>query len=222
MNSETVKVFISYTHDSEDHKERVLQLSEQLNGEGVDCTIDQYEESPAQGWARWMNDQVDAAHFVLVVATETYERRYLGREVSGKGLGGQWEGFAITQDIYEQGGRNDKFIPVIFEATDSQFIPRSLRSATHYRVDTPDGYEDLYRRLTRQPRIKKPPLGPKRVFGASAPAAVTPSATEHLAPLAVASTKVSAPLQQRVLIYKGDDSYEFIPAKSIGGRHSLR
>ncbi len=44
-------VFISYTHDSPEHKDAILALSERLRQEGVDCVIDQYEQSPAEGMA---------------------------------------------------------------------------------------------------------------------------------------------------------------------------
>lgn len=43
------EVFISYSHDSVDHVEAVLELSNKLRSEGVDCVLDQYEESPAEG-----------------------------------------------------------------------------------------------------------------------------------------------------------------------------
>jgi hypothetical protein len=43
------KVFISYSHDSDAHMNRVFDLSERLRDEGVDCEIDQYETSPAGG-----------------------------------------------------------------------------------------------------------------------------------------------------------------------------
>jgi hypothetical protein len=43
------RVFISYTHDSPEHKDRILALSDRLRQEGVDCSIDQYEQSPEEG-----------------------------------------------------------------------------------------------------------------------------------------------------------------------------
>lgn len=42
---------------------------------------------------------------------------------------------------------------------DANFIPSPLRGATSYRLNTADGYELLYRRLTNQPRTRKPELG---------------------------------------------------------------
>ena len=42
MAPEPPKVFISYSHDSTEHAERVLELSNRLRRDGVDCMIDQY------------------------------------------------------------------------------------------------------------------------------------------------------------------------------------
>jgi len=61
------RVFISYSHDSPEHIAHVLALAERLRNEGVDCHLDQYEESPPEGWNRWMLNQVEEANFVLVV-----------------------------------------------------------------------------------------------------------------------------------------------------------
>ncbi|MEH2248567.1 SEFIR domain-containing protein [Nostoc sp.] len=45
FSSDAPKVFISYSHDSPEHKNQVLILANRLRTEGVDCNIDQYEES---------------------------------------------------------------------------------------------------------------------------------------------------------------------------------
>jgi SEFIR domain len=49
MASDPPKVLISYSHDSPEHKDRVLVLSNRLRGEGIDCTIDQYLLVPPEG-----------------------------------------------------------------------------------------------------------------------------------------------------------------------------
>src|SRR5271157_3633120 len=155
------RVFISYTHDSQEHMDRVWDLSERLRGDGVDCRIDQQEEAPAEGWPRWCRNQVQEAQFVLVVCTETYQRRYEGKEEAGKGLGGQWEGFVTTQELYEAAAKNTKFVPVIFSADESKFIPIELRATTHYDLSTPDGYDTLFRRVTSQPARKPRDVSPE-------------------------------------------------------------
>jgi nucleoside phosphorylase len=153
------KVFISYSHGSQEHKDRILELADRLREDGIDCMIDQYEESPSEGWQRWMLNQVEEATFVLVACTEQYDRRFRGREVVGKGKGVTWEGGVIIQELYDDQGQNAKFIPVTLAPEDTNFIPSPLRSATSYRLNTANGYELLYRRLTNQPKTSKPALG---------------------------------------------------------------
>lgn len=164
LDSPSPKVFISYSHDSQEHKDRALALADRLREDGIDCTIDQYEESPAEGWQRWMLNQVEVSDFVLVVCTEQYDRRFRGREEVGKGKGVTWEGGVIIQELYDAQGQNSKFIPITLTSEDANFISGPLRSATNYRLNTADGYELLYRSLTNQPRTRKPELGKLRTL----------------------------------------------------------
>ncbi len=175
QNSYSPNVFISYSWDSNEHKDRVLKLSDRLRSGGINCNIDQYEISPTQGWSIWMTNQIESAEFVLVVCTEKYEQRFRGRGETGKGLGVKWEGAIITQTIYDNEAKNTKFIPIIFSSQELDYIPNPLRSATRYVLATEDSYEDLYRHLTHQPRVEKPELGiltalePKPAFPAPVP-----------------------------------------------------
>ena len=43
------RVFISYSHDSEEHAVRVLALADRLRSEGIEAILDQYEMSPPEG-----------------------------------------------------------------------------------------------------------------------------------------------------------------------------
>jgi hypothetical protein len=57
-------VFISYSHDSDEHRARVLGLSERLRSDGIETMLDQYVNgAPLEGWPRWMLNQLDAASF---------------------------------------------------------------------------------------------------------------------------------------------------------------
>jgi len=152
-------VFISYSHDSPEHADRVLAFSDRLRSEGVDCQLDQYEPAPPDGWPRWMDKHIRSADFVLMICTETYFCRVMGEEEPGKGLGVKWEGNLIYQHIYQADSTNRRFIPVLFEENQVEHIPTPVQGVTHYRVHTADGYERLYRHLTDQPLVIKPELG---------------------------------------------------------------
>ncbi len=159
---DNLKVFISYSHDSDQHKDRVLVLSDRLRIDGIDCTIDQYETSPPEGWARWCDRKIEEADFVLIACTQTYLQRFKGIDTTEKGKGVKWEGAIITQEIYEAQAKNKKFIPIIFTDEDETHIPTILRGVTSYKVFTKEGYESLYRHLTSQPAILKPELGERK------------------------------------------------------------
>src|SRR5205823_2127026 len=107
---------------------------------------------------RWMNQEVLRAKFVLMVCTETYCRRAAGEEEAGTGLGATWENGIIQQLVHNAGGVNEKFIPVVFTEEDRKHIPIELQRYPHYLVSG-NGYEDLYRLLTDQPKVVKPVLG---------------------------------------------------------------
>ncbi len=157
----SLPVFVSYSHDSAAHKRRVVELATRLRVEGVDCELDQGVVSPPEGWPAWMLRRVRDAKFVLVVCTERYHRRVTGLEEVG-GLGSRWEGALITQELYDAGGANTKFIPVIFESDDLHHWPPFLRGATYYDLSMEGEYDRLYRHLTEQPAIHKPALGTLR------------------------------------------------------------
>lgn len=159
MTSSSKRVFISYTHDSEAHKELVVGLSDRLCNEGIDCSIDQYEPSPPEGWPSWMERMVREADHVLVVCTPTYLERYQNDGEREKGLGGRWEGAIIRQELYERSTINTKFIPVVFDREGAKSRPQPLRGATYHDLSTEAGYESLYRYLTDQPVRRKPPVG---------------------------------------------------------------
>jgi len=54
-------------------------------------------------------------------------------EKQGVGLGGIWESGLIYQHLYNEGGVNNKFIPVLFEDVSSYMdIPTSLQSSIYY------------------------------------------------------------------------------------------
>lgn len=195
-------VFISYTHDSPEHNERVCALAQRLRSEGVDCGLDQYTPHPVQGWPEWTRQQIHQARHVLVVCTEAYRRRADGEEAPGSGLGATWEAGFIRQEIYDAQGRNEKFIPVFFSPEDDAHVPGFLRSVTRYDIGSESGYDALYARLTDQVLVPVPPLGAPRVVGAR-----SPSRIPH-------PGKVSGRL--RSLVYLGDArTAVFVPSERI-------
>jgi hypothetical protein len=155
-----ITVFISYSHDSDEHRQNVLALSERLRADGISTLLDQYVNgSPAEGWPRWMLDQLDAAAFVLVVCTETYYCRFRGHEKPGKGKGVDWEGALITQEIYDSRSRTSKFVPISLSAAVEDWIPEPLRSRTHHTLTSEKDYQALLDLLLGRAGVEPGPVG---------------------------------------------------------------
>jgi hypothetical protein len=163
------RVFLSYSHDSDEHADRVLAFADALRSLGIDVTLDRYlHPAPAEGWPRWMDRNLDESGFVLMVCTETYRRRVMGREEPGKGLGVRWEGGLIYNRIYHDEPSGSRFIPVLLPGSDPAHIPNPVQGHSYYRIATFDladpGYQALYRHLTDQPDTPRPGLGPVTVL----------------------------------------------------------
>lgn len=174
------EAFISYSHDSEEHQQSVAELAARLRSDGVEAWFDLYEQSPPDGWPRWMHRMIEGAKFALLICTENYVARFENKAAAGSGKGVKWEGAILTQALYEAESRNDRFVPVVFRESDRKHIPIILKSATYYDLSQASGYEDLYRRLTGQPRVVAPPLGDRKSLPANAappPTAIAPRQT---------------------------------------------
>ncbi len=182
------KVFISYSHDSEAHKERVLALADRLrHAGGIEAIVDQYVQFPAEGWPLWCEKQIDHADFVLMVCTEVYLRRVRNEEVPGTGLGVLWEVQLIRQELYDSGSVSTKFVPVRFADGSDAHIPRPVRRFSRYIVDREADYEALYRYLTDQPATPPPEIGEREML----PPAPRPGLAE--APVAAETAKSAEP-----------------------------
>lgn len=166
MTGAPARVFISYSHDTVAHQERVLDLADRLRADGIDAEIDQYNDAPPEGWPLWCERQIEAADVVLMVCTETYHRRVKGEEEPGKGHGAVWEAAIIRQLLYDAGAISDKFVPVLFSDGSPDHIPTPIKGWSRYVVDSDDGYEALYRRLSGQPLTPRPDLGDMRALPA--------------------------------------------------------
>ncbi|GAK61110.1 SEFIR domain protein [Candidatus Vecturithrix granuli] len=156
------KVFISYSHDSSEHAARVLALADRLIQDGLDCILDQYEGDPSEGWPLWMDRQIEQADYVLMIYTETYHNRVMGKEQAGIGRGVKWESVLTYNHIYTNDSLNTKFIPVLFAPGDFCHIPRPLQGSTYYCLNSEEGYDQLYWRLTDQHKTTKPIAGQLR------------------------------------------------------------
>ncbi|NQZ11356.1 MAG: TIR and AAA domain-containing protein [Algicola sp.] len=156
-----IQLFISYSHDSDQHAKKVLQLANEFRKSGFDVLIDQQIAAPENGWALWMENGIEDADFVLLICTETYKRRITGKEKDKIGYGCRFEGKVIYNAINNDASSNNKFLLVLLNIDDKAHIPLILGSDTLYLI-TPDnlkGFDDLKRRLAGKHKAFTPEVG---------------------------------------------------------------
>jgi hypothetical protein len=149
-------VFISYSHDSDNHRLKALELSNRLRREGVDASIDAYVLHPAEGWPKWMESQFQL-DFLIVILSPRYIREF-NQEVESSS-GARYEGSILSALPHSRGVSYERIAIVCFDDWPYLDIPLVLSSCTRYYVDRPDEYQKLYALLTGQTWVEKPPLG---------------------------------------------------------------
>src|SRR5437879_8470170 len=123
-NRPPVRVFISYAHESEEHRAAVCDLWLLLRECGIDARLDRTAAEQREDWGLWMLEQEREADFVLVIVSPAYRRRAEGTEEAGKGLGVQWEGALIRDAFYRyRAAARRRFLPVLLPGASVEDIP---------------------------------------------------------------------------------------------------
>ncbi len=165
-----VRVFISYAHDGDAHVAAVRDLWIFLRQQGVDARVDLPAAELRQDWPAWMEEQVQNAEYVLVIASKAYKRRAEdGLIPKDEGRGVRYEVRLIREYFYrDQKTVLRRVLPVLLPGVPVDYIPNFLSpaSATSYQVEafTLKGCESLLRVLTGQPYEVEPPVGPVPVL----------------------------------------------------------
>lgn len=155
--TEHPKVFISYSHDSPEHKRWVSELATQLRHNGIDAILDQWDLRPGDDLTKFMEAGIRDADRVLVICTDSYVRK--ANENEG-GVG--YERLIVTAQLVQDLG-TDKFIPIIRQTSGGEKAPTFL-GTRHYIDFTVDEQIDekineLIHELHRVPIANKPALG---------------------------------------------------------------
>lgn len=64
------KAFISYSHDTQEHKKWVLELATRLRNNGIDAILDQFELQPGADLPHFMETHLSTSDKVIMVCTE--------------------------------------------------------------------------------------------------------------------------------------------------------
>ena len=155
--AEHPKVFISYSHDSPEHRRWVSELGAKLRHNGIDAILDQWDLGPGDDVTQFMERGIIDSDRVLVVCTDQYVRKANAAE---GGVG--YERMIVTAQLVEDLGTN-KFIPVIRQTSGQEKTPIFLGTRVYidFRNDSQfdSEFDKLIHELHRVPVVEKPPLG---------------------------------------------------------------
>ena len=155
--AEHPKVFISYSHDSPEHRRWVSELGAKLRHNGIDAILDQWDLGPGDDVTQFMERGIIDSDRVLVVCTDQYVRKANAAE---GGVG--YERMIVTAQLVQDLGTN-KFIPVIRQASGKEETPTFLGTRVYIDFRNNSQFESefdkLIHELHRVPVVEKPPLG---------------------------------------------------------------
>lgn len=96
----SVRVFVSYSHDSDPHKAWVLKLSTDLRAASVDASLDQWDLAPGQDTSMFMQRGISESDRVVLVCTESYVKK---AEAGSGGVG--YERLILTAELVQTSTR---------------------------------------------------------------------------------------------------------------------
>jgi hypothetical protein len=151
----SVRAFLSYSWDSENHKRWVRDLAVKLRDDGVESILDQWELVHGDRLPLFMEQAVRESDFVLVVCTPGYKHRS-DRRSGGVG----YEGDVMTGEVFTGASRR-KFIPILRDDPGAS-IPSWLLGCMYADLRghpaTPEAYASLLETLQGRNELP-PPIG---------------------------------------------------------------
>ena len=150
------KAFISYSHDTQQHKKWTLELATRLRNNGIDAILDQWELQPGADLPHFMETHLSSADKIIMICTDKYV------EKANKGEGGVgYEKMIITSNLMAKINAN-KIIPIIVQQGTTE-VPTFLKSKLYINFSKADDYEFSYDELVRtihdSPLFEKPTIG---------------------------------------------------------------
>lgn len=151
------RVFVSYSHDSPEHKSWVLGLATDLRTNGVDAVLDQWDLSPGQDISLFMQRGISDADRVLLICSQ----KYVQKADSGAG-GVGYERLVVTAEVVETIDTK-KFVPIVRGGGGSRKTPTYLGPRLYIDFEDDAQYQGALEALLREIHgvvgTEKPPLG---------------------------------------------------------------
>ena len=115
------RVFISYSHDSAEHKKWVLDFATTLRNRGIDAVFDQWDLKPGDDLPHFMETELAQCDFVIMICSETY----VAKANAGQG-GVGYEKMIVTSSLLGKID-NNKIIPVVRQSS-GVILPTFLKT----------------------------------------------------------------------------------------------
>ena len=149
--AEHPKVFISYSHDTPEHKRWVSELGVKLRHRGVEIILDQWDLHPGDDPTPLMESGIRNSDRVLVICTDSYVTK------ANAGVGGVgYESMIVTRQLARDLGAN-KFIPIIRQALGEDKTPAFLETQVYIDFTDEDLFDEKFDELLHE-RLQVPAL----------------------------------------------------------------
>jgi hypothetical protein len=158
-------VFISYSWDSPEHENWIINLATKLCENGVNAILDKWDlGSLGKPLPHFMEQSITKSQRVICVMTPNYKKKT--DDLSG-GVG--YEYSIISATVFTEGVNTSKFIPLFRSGTDSDAIPTVLKGRKYVDMRDNDQFQEkfvqeLLRDIHVEPKFKKPSIGNKPTF----------------------------------------------------------
>jgi len=154
----TPTVFISYSHDNDEHKEWVFKLAKRLRSNGVDVSLDRWNLTLGSDLTAFMERVISKSDRIICICSEAYVNKT--NEISG---GAGYEKRIMTAKLLKNLNA-DWVIPLIKNNSSNEKVPIFLSSEYYISFEDESSYElkyqELLRDLLNEPAIPIPPIGP--------------------------------------------------------------
>lgn len=145
-------VFLSYSWDTEDHRNWVLDLSKRLRADGIESILDQWHAIPGENLPRFMETAIRQNDFVILICTPRYKQK---ADMRQGGVG--YEGDIMTGEVFVMENRR-KFIPIL-RSGEWKYSGPSWLLGSYYLDFRGENFESNYSILkdTLHNRLPEPP-----------------------------------------------------------------
>lgn len=193
---ENPTVFISYSHDNDEHKAWVLKLATDLRSHGVNTILDQWDLRLGTDLRFFMENGLSSSVLVLCVCSENYVRKV----DSGTG-GSGYEGMIMTQGLL-QNAKAEYVIPIVRNNPSGRKVPLAFGSKLYTDFSDDSNYvaryQELLERIYGEDTKKKPPLG-KNPFSEEL-------SNDIRMKIAVESVQYSSPAMDGTIVFRFDNN----------------